>query len=484
MKRHIRVLLALPLILLVFDLEYSRAQFLIHTKIKDLKKTENLSLGWYHEFGEDRFGVVPTLDQLDRNSIPYSILDADVETATHYWIDSFNDLTGLEEACKSARGKILWNNQYRALIRSPYTNFTPIPMTNYMVTRIRFQKPVPEPRKAAPALRSHHTPDSLIIQTILDSVSIDTLYQLERHLTGEEPFFVDGTDLDSIMSRYSYHYQIVTARDYIQYYLEQNGYAVALQPFILYQPVAAAFTHDDAVHGWMVSENHIYTTSSGGDDWVLRYSESLGRKMHSVCSVGNGIVITVGAEGTLLRTFDSGENWERQPSHTEQDLFHVFFADEKTGWVCGESGTILRTSDGGESWSVQQTPVNTRLYQLFFTDASEGWIVGKSGTILYSEDSGKTWEKQNSESSETLKAVWFTDSENGFSVGWNGTALKTTNGGQTWNPVHLPAQGHYQDIVFSGSQFGMIAGLHGVCLVTYDGGLHWELAGGGLQLMS
>jgi len=70
-----------------------------------------------------------------------------------------------------------------------------------------------------------------IIQSILDSVNIDSIYHTERHITGEEPFWLNG-QLDSIKSRYSYSSGIVKAQNYLQNRFEKLGYTVEIQPFM------------------------------------------------------------------------------------------------------------------------------------------------------------------------------------------------------------------------------------------------------------
>lgn len=49
------------------------------------------------------------------------------------------------------------------------------------------------------------------IQAILDLVSFNQLLSTEKHLTGEEPFWI-YSEFDSIQTRYSYSRQIETAR--------------------------------------------------------------------------------------------------------------------------------------------------------------------------------------------------------------------------------------------------------------------------------
>ena len=54
----------------------------------------------------------------------------------------------------------------------------------------------------SPSMDSSYT-----FQSILDSVSIDEIYQTERHITGEEEFEINR-EIDSIKTRLTYSYQI------------------------------------------------------------------------------------------------------------------------------------------------------------------------------------------------------------------------------------------------------------------------------------
>jgi photosystem II stability/assembly factor-like uncharacterized protein len=478
MKRQIWILSFVFFFILILIPSVSQAQYLIHTKTNTRIETESSLIQWYQEIGGETFAVVPTLQTLDRKAVVYTLLDDDVETGTYYWIDTFHpDNTALAEACTAYRGKILWHDPYRALLRSQYTQCAPVSRSGYRVTPIHFQRPGPKFQEPLPIRETLHSVDPILIQAILDSVDRDTLVLLESHLTGEKPFQADGTDLDSIRTRFSYSYQIVKARDYVQSYLEKKGYTTTLQPFILYKARTAAFAPDNPNRVWMVSENRILCSSDEVLDWEIQYSEPSGARIHSLHAVNDQTVFAVGSEGIILKTTDGGKDWEKQRSGTEQTLFHVFFRDDHLGWACGDSGIFLSTTNGGGSWSVQQTPVVSRLNKLFFTDDLNGWAVGRSGTILHTTNSGKSWSIQNSRSAESLKSVYFLDPGYGFAVGWNGTALKTTNGGHVWTTVQLPVRGQYQDVAFSRSGFGMIVGLNGVCLKTRDRDSQWELSG-------
>ncbi len=70
---------------------------------------------------------------------------------------------------------------------------------------------------------------SPIIVTILDSINIDSLFQTEYHLTGEEPFLIDN-QLDTILTRHTYAPGIFKAQRYLLYRLEKYGYTTEQQP--------------------------------------------------------------------------------------------------------------------------------------------------------------------------------------------------------------------------------------------------------------
>jgi len=112
---------------------------------------------------------------------------------------------------------------------------------------------------------------SYTFQSILDSVSIDEIYQTERHITGEEEFEING-EIDSIKTRFTYSYQIYIAQDYFQNRLEEMGYTVELQPFFMSGSYSAeSYTHQSE-HEWLAANNQIYKTDDG--DIVLRRSDS------------------------------------------------------------------------------------------------------------------------------------------------------------------------------------------------------------------
>jgi photosystem II stability/assembly factor-like uncharacterized protein len=140
------------------------------------------------------------------------------------------------------------------------------------------------------------------------------------------------------------------------------------------------------------------------------------------------------------------ENWE-QPDTPDEEQIHltqIFFADEKNGWTVGTEGTIWRTKDGGENWNKQISNTSETLQSVFFLNEKEGWAVGNNGTILFTENRGEQWELLkkiiSKDKAVKLRSVKFSkDNENGWFIGDKGTIFHTKDGGKNWSAINLTA---------------------------------------------
>jgi hypothetical protein len=85
-------------------------------------------------------------------------------------------------------------------------------------------------------------------------------------------------------------------------------------------------------------------------------------------------------------TEDGGNTWIKQ--NTPQVLRSIYFSTSTTGWAVGINGIILKTTDSGINWQKQVSPTNNHLFSVCFTSPTTGWIVGDYGTILKTNDGG------------------------------------------------------------------------------------------------
>jgi len=69
----------------------------------------------------------------------------------------------------------------------------------------------------------------------------------------------------------------------------------------------------------------------------------------------------------------------------------INFLNTKTGWVCGDSGYIFRTTNSGINWQRQNSGTNERLIKIFILNENNLWIVGNSGIVLKTSTGGETF---------------------------------------------------------------------------------------------
>ncbi|MDP2366534.1 MAG: YCF48-related protein [Ignavibacteria bacterium] len=142
----------------------------------------------------------------------------------------------------------------------------------------------------------------------------------------------------------------------------------------------------------------------------------------------------VGSDGLILKTTNTGDDWNEQNSGTNESLKSVQLINQSTGWICGSNGLVLLTSDGGNNWIEISSGTNKTLNDLHFIDHNTGFIVGNNETILKSIDGGMNWAMQQTGLSYDLYSVDFVNSNLGYAVGGKDSSnfLKTTDGGISW----------------------------------------------------
>jgi len=88
-------------------------------------------------------------------------------------------------------------------------------------------------------------------------------------------------------------------------------------------------------------------------------------------------------------------DWLKQPTGTTSNLSDIYFFDKDTAVAVGANGTILKTTNAGENWNKVTTAVTTNINTLSIIKSGsfEGTLVaaGDSGRILTSTDYGDTW---------------------------------------------------------------------------------------------
>ncbi len=428
---------------------------------------------WQDNRENSTFVLVPYLEDLAEISGHFNILDEDVEGNQYFWIYALGDETidnfTLEEG-------ILWKMNRTALIKVPNLQIMGKLPPYFKVQRISFRSMARAPELSYAKSYQGNQETFQWIETLIDSISIDSIYQTERHISGEEPFYMNGA-LDSITSRHSNNPQIFKAQNYLKMRLEKLGYTVNLHPFGGGNLYDVQFVQGQNSIGWAITTDRIFGTSDAGANWTSQYEGNTGADLWSIYPVDNQTVFAVGDFGTILKTSNGGTTWNTQNSPTGSFLFGIHFANSNLGWIAGDNGNIMKSTDGGSTWIMKSTPTSNRLYDIDFVDQLNGWAVGRSGTIIHSGDGGETWQLQSSGTTSRLYGVHFLNPDTGFVVGWDGRLLRTVNGGINWTALSVPTSNYIYDIDFIDDQNGIVVGWGGTSLKTSNGGSSWSVAG-------
>ncbi|WP_441288544.1 WD40/YVTN/BNR-like repeat-containing protein [Sorangium sp. KYC3313] len=224
-----------------------------------------------------------------------------------------------------------------------------------------------------------------------------------------------------------------------------------------------------------------------------------------------GRVVLAGDGGTIARTHDGGQTWERSAVDDAGALISVWGSGE-TILAVGEGASQLRTEDGGRSWievagkpggaSVHgqnetrvfaviegrvcrlaaggsrwlelEVPRAPRLRAVWAGAEQRAVAVGSGGTIVHTIDDGATWEAAESGSSRDLSAIWGRGDEL-FVAGGLGVSdvLRSRDDGATWE-VLAQVSGSLRSLWGDDAGTLWACGARGVLLRSIDGGHTWR----------
>ncbi len=133
-----------------------------------------------------------------------------------------------------------------------------------------------------------------------------------------------------------------------------------------------------------------------------------------------------GANGTILKSTSSGQNWFPLNSSVTYELRDIRFSGDSVGYCAGYSG-IIKTTNSGNNW-----------LQVFGTGMNkicciDGLVfAGGNNGIYKSSDAGQNWVNILPSSEGVINSIYFMNGSKGYGMGNNGLQRKTTNGGQNW----------------------------------------------------
>lgn len=240
--------------------------------------------------------------------------------------------------------------------------------------------------------------------------------------------------------------------------------------------------------GWAVGDSGIIMhTENGGTNWYWQNRDD-SLILYSIFAIDSEKVITVGgvlneqgfiSGAAYLSTYDGGETWIKEIYEDIILFTSVFFVNDSTGWISGADGTLLRTVDKGNNWLkiAFDSSVTLATGKIQFVNQNIGWIGGTLKTI----DGGNDWNNQVIPVT-SLSSYNYVNPQKGWAVGSStgeNNIYKTTDGGDAWFPCGITPPGYNFSIQFINETTGWISGFvynvnrTSIILKTTDGGDTW-----------
>jgi photosystem II stability/assembly factor-like uncharacterized protein len=103
-----------------------------------------------------------------------------------------------------------------------------------------------------------------------------------------------------------------------------------------------------------------------------------------------GTAYAPGPDGTLAKTTDGGQTWQRGNVATSEGVADVSFPTADVGYALDAAGGLFRTSTGGATWRTLDTGTTARPSALLAPGTSSVLLVGPTG-VRRSTDEGGTF---------------------------------------------------------------------------------------------
>lgn len=239
------------------------------------------------------------------------------------------------------------------------------------------------------------------------------------------------------------------------------------------QLLTAVYFADDR-HGWAVGHDaQILASADGGQTWIKQF-EDLKREapLLDIWFKDTNTGFAVGAYGTLLTTLDGGLHWEDVSDRLDnEDQYHlngIAQVRDAGLFVVGEAGSMFRSGDEGQTWEKLEGPYQGSLFGVTGTASPSTLLVyGLRGNLFRSTDFGDSWTQVELNAARgplefgLANAALLGDGSLVL-VGNGGSVLRSSDDGQSFQVSNRP------DRV---SLAGVTANEHGNLILVGQGGV-------------
>jgi photosystem II stability/assembly factor-like uncharacterized protein len=244
--------------------------------------------------------------------------------------------------------------------------------------------------------------------------------------------------------------------------------------------LTSVFFVDDK-HGWAVGHDaQILASEDGGVTWTKQF-EDLKREapLLDVWFKDADSGFAVGAYGALLETTDGGKHWEDASDRLDnEDQYHLnsIAAVKDAGlFIVGEQGSMFRSADWGQTWEKLEGPYEGSLFGVIGTAQPSTLLAyGLRGNLYRSTDFGGTWQQielkaQRGDLEFGLSGATLLDDGSIVIVGNGGSVIRSSDNGETFNVVNRADRISVSAVTAAGNGNLILAGQGGVRVTSPNG---------------
>ncbi|RQO47657.1 YCF48-related protein [Pseudomonas sp. KBW05] len=246
------------------------------------------------------------------------------------------------------------------------------------------------------------------------------------------------------------------------------------------QLLTAVFFVDDK-QGWAVGHDaQILASTDGGATWTQQYQD-LKREAPLLDIWFNNANhgLAVGAYGALIETTDGGKTWADVSDRLDnEDQFHlnaIAFIKDAGLFIVGEQGSMFRSRDDGQTWEKLEGPYEGSLFGVISTAQPQTLLAyGLRGNLYRSTDFGTTWEQVELKAARGALEFGLSGAtllEDGalVVVGNGGSVVVSHDDGQTFSVFNRPDRISLSAVTAAGNGNLILAGQGGVRVATVAG---------------
>ena len=246
------------------------------------------------------------------------------------------------------------------------------------------------------------------------------------------------------------------------------------------QLLTAVFFVDEK-HGWAVGHDaQILASADVGAIWTQQYQDlKLEAPLLDIWFKDAEHGLAVGAYGALIETTDGGKTWADVSDRLDnEDQFHLnAIASIKDAglFIVGEQGSMFRSSDDGQTWEKLEGPYQGSLFGVISTAQPHTLLAyGLRGNLYRSTDFGSTWEQVELNAARGalefgLSGATLLDDGSLVVVGNGGSVVVSHDDGQTFSVFNRPDRISLSAVTAAGNGNLILVGQGGVRVASAAG---------------